>query len=148
MNRSPSHLARRAASSLSRAQLSVTEIDRVREILLPAEMSLWLLQQSRDQRHSVAVWNRFVASYNHATIDEQRAALLHDLGKSMSNVGWLGRIVATLIGGRTKNLQKYLDHEHVGVEMLQGVSSARTLEILSGTASDSAALAIFAADDA
>ena len=148
MNRSPSHLARRAASSLSRAQLSITEIDRVREILLPAEMSLWLLQQSRDQRHSVAVWNRFVAAYNHATIDEQRAALLHDLGKSMSNVGWLGRIVATLIGGRTKNLQKYLDHEHVGVEMLQGVSSARTLEILSGTASDSAALAIFAADDA
>jgi hypothetical protein len=117
MNRSPSHLARRAASSMSRAQLSITEIDRVREILLPAEMSLWLLQQSRDQRHSVAV-------------------------------GWLGRIVATLIGGRTKKLQKYLDHELIGVEMLQGVSSARTLDILSGAASDGAALAIFAADDA
>ena len=148
MNRSLPHLVRRAASSLSHAQLSITEIDRVRQVLLPAEMTLWLLHQSRDQRHSVAVWDRFIDSYSYATYDEQRAALLHDLGKSKSNVGWLGRIVATLIGGRTKNLQKYLDHEHVGVEMLQGVSSARTLEILSGTASDSAALAIFAADDA
>lgn len=148
MNRSLSHLARRALSSLSCAQLSITEIDRVRQVLLPAEMTLWLLHQSRDQRHSVAVWDRFVVAYNHATIDEQRAALLHDIGKSMSNVGWLGRIVATIIGGRTKNLQKYLDHEQVGFGMLQGVSSARTLEILSGAACDSAALAIFAADDA
>lgn len=147
MNRSPSHLVRRAVSSLSRAQLGLTEIDRVRQVLLPAEMTLWLLHQPRDQRHSLAVWDRFVAAYSHATIDEQRAALLHDIGKSAFQVGWLGRIVATLIGGRTEKLQKYLDHELIGVEMLQGVSSARTLDILSGAASDSAALAIFAADD-
>jgi len=107
-----------------------------------------MLLQPRDQRHSVAVWYRFFAAYKHATIDEQRAALLHDIGKSASDVGWLGRIVATLIGGRTKKLQKYLDHELIGVEMLQGVSSTRTLDILSGAAKDSAALAIFAADDA
>jgi len=148
MNQSPSHLVRRAVSSLSRARLSTAEIDRVRQVLLPAEMTLWLLHQPRDQRHSVAVWDRFVAAYRHATIDEQRAALLHDLGKSASDVGWLGRIVSTLIGGRTKKLQKYLDHEIIGVEMLQGVSSARTLDILSGAAIDGAALAIFAADDA
>lgn len=148
MNRSPLHLVRRAVSSLSRAQLGTAEIDRVRQVLLPAEMTLWLLHQPRDQRHSVAVWDRFVAAYTHATIDEQRAALLHDIGKSAFEVGWLGRIVATLIGGRTKKLQKYLDHELIGVEMLRGVSSARTLDILSGAARDSAALAIFVADDA
>jgi len=148
MNRSPSHLVRRAVSSLSRAQLGTAELDRVRQVLLPAEMTLWSLHHPRDQRHSVAVWDRFVAAYTHATIDEQRAALLHDIGKSAFEVGWLGRIVATLIGGRTKKLQKYLDHELIGVEMLQGVSSTRTLDILSGAAKDSAALAIFAADDA
>ncbi len=147
MNRRVGHLARRAIGSLSNAKVNATDIERVRNVLLPQEMTLWLQQQPRDQRHSAAVWDRFVDIYKDPSLDEQRACLLHDLGKCQSNVGWCGRVLATLLGGRTDNLRKYLKHEQLGVQLLQGISSPRTIEILSGTANDSASLAIIEADN-
>lgn len=147
MNRSIAHLVQRALSSLSNSELSIADTERVRGILLAAEMTLWMRQQPRDQRHAVVVWDRFVAIYDSASPEEQRAALLHDLGKSASALGWCGRIVATLIGGRTEKLRQYLAHEHLGIEMLQGISSNRTIELLEGTISDDASRAIMAADN-
>ena len=116
-------------------------------ILLPEEFSLWSQMQNRDQRHSLDVLRRFDALQAEASRDERAAALLHDVGKSESTLGWWGRILATIFGPRTEAFRTYLDHEEIGLRLLAGVSSPRTLEILGGQVVDDVTAALRAADD-
>lgn len=116
-------------------------------ILLPEEFSLWSQMQNRDQRHSLDVLRRFDALQPDASRDERAAALLHDVGKCESVLGWSGRILATLLGARTTAFRTYLDHEEIGLRLLAGVSSPRTLEILGGQVVDDVTAALRAADD-
>ena len=102
--------------------------------------------QNRDQRHSVEVLHRFEALCPHATRDECAAALLHDVGKCESALGWSGRILATIIGPRTEAFRVYLNHEEIGNRLLSGVSSRRTLEVLQDKQTDAAAIALRNAD--
>ena len=102
--------------------------------------------QNRDQRHSVEVLHRFEALFPHATRDERAAALLHDVGKCESALGWSGRILATIIGPRTEAFRVYLNHEEIGKRLLSGVSSRRTLEVLQDKQTDAAAIALRNAD--
>ena len=115
-------------------------------ILLPEEFSLWSHMQNRDQRHSLDVLRRFDALQAEASRDERAAALLHDVGKSESTLGWWGRILATIFGPRTEAFRTYLDHEEIGLRLLAGVSSQRTLEVLQDKQTDAAAIALRNAD--
>lgn len=141
------HLCRRAVGSLRNHPVNDAELDVARSVLLPGELALWGRMQNRDQRHSLQVLGRFLRLYPHATREEQAAALLHDVGKAFSGLGWFGRIVATVAGPRTSRMAAYLDHEQIGNAALEGVSDRRTLEVLRGDDSDACVVALRRADD-
>jgi hypothetical protein len=139
------HLVRRAIGSFSNAKPEITsEISR---FLLPAELNLWLTMAGRDQRHSVDVLNRFLVLCPDASRAQGAAALLHDVGKVQSGLGWLGRIVATLIGPRTDRFRLYHQHEELGAEMLRSVSDAETVGLVRGEGSALVLAALLEADN-
>lgn len=90
---------------------------------------------------------RFDTYVPEASRDERAAALLHDVGKCESSLGWWGRILATLFGARTKQCGVYLRHEEIGVELLQHVSTPRTLHVLTGDSDDKCVAALRSADN-
>ena len=141
------HLMRRAVGSVRNNPLTPAETSSARSALLESEFELWSRMQHRDQRHSLQVLRRFDDMVPGAAREERAAVLLHDVGKAFSGLGWAGRIVATLIGPRTESMRTYLDHESIGVVALRGVSSARTLEVLDGSANDAVVEALRRADD-
>lgn len=131
------HLARRAAGSVSNREPDPADIDRARDILTTREFEMWQSMPGRDQRHSISVLARFDNERHGASRDARAAALLHDVGKTVSDLGWCMRIAATLVGPIGSRFASYHDHERIGVEMLRGASSAATIAILTGA--DSAA---------
>lgn len=142
------HLVRRAVTSLSNHEPAARGTDMAREVLNEGEFPLWSSMQARDRRHSLDVLARFDSLRPGADGAERAAALLHDVGKSASPVGWAGRIVATLAGGRTAAMRTYLDHERIGAGMIAGVSDPRTVDLVSGRCRDDVADALRRADGA
>lgn len=115
--------------------------------LTPAELNLWRTMDAFDRRHSVDVARRFMSRWPAATRDEAAAALLHDVGKAVVRLGRWGRSVATIIPV-TPSMRRYRDHERIGADLLRaaGVNN-RTVELVSGDATDDVARHLRAADD-
>lgn len=146
MKGGPAHLARRAAGSLSNRPVNAVDEQTARGLLNQGEFRLWQQMQPRDQRHSLHVLTRFDSLLPGAGTPERAAALLHDVGKIASSAGWLARVVATVLGPRTRRLADYLDHESIGAAMLEGVSDPVTVSLVSGAADSPAADALRRAD--
>ena len=128
------HLLARFFGSLSRATPTVADLAEVAAILLNVENELWQKLPPMDQRHSIAVMRRFLERRPGATQPELRASLLHDIGKMQSNLGVLGRVVATLVGRRGERFMAYHDHEIIGSEMLQNIDSdSVTIRLVAGS---------------
>jgi hypothetical protein len=70
------------------------------------------------------VAKRFVQHRPSATREEIAGAILHDVGKIECGLGTFGRVVATLVGPRTRSFAAYHDHEAIGAAMAQRVGSA------------------------
>lgn len=140
------HLARRLATSLTARQPRKDEIVRVAAILSPGEMRLWSAMQSADRRHSLTVLDRRESMRPIPDRDERAAALLHDVGKSASRLGTMGRVLATVVGPRSWRFRLYREHESIGVRMLEGASTSRTIGVLDGSLAVEAEL-LRAADD-
>ncbi len=141
------HLAKRALTSFRNHSLSDQELALASAVLLPDEHLLWLRMQPRDQRHSLEVLHRFDALFVHGSRDERAAALLHDVGKCTSELSWGGRILATVVGPRTKTFGTYLNHEASGLDLIRGVSTERTRQVLQGDVVDDCVRALRAADN-
>lgn len=141
------HLGRRAVTSLWNGPVGRSGLDTARAVLNVGEMELWASMQPRDQRHSLAVLHRFDALVPAASRAERAAALLHDVGKTESNLGWLARIVATTVGARGRRFASYADHEALGARMLAGLSDDRTVELVAMRVDDAVSRALAAADD-
>ncbi len=141
------HLIKRAVTSFSNDPLSGADVARVERLLLLEEFEIWWSMQPRDQRHSLQVHERFMRFYPPAKRTEQAAALLHDVGKTVSGLGWFLRIVATLVGPRGAVFALYHDHENIAVQMLQGISEQRTLELIGGAVEDAVMVALRDADE-
>lgn len=141
------HLVKRAVTSLSNEPLSGADVERAERLLLPQEFELWWSMPPRDQRHSLQVYERFMRLYPPAKRTEQAAALLHDVGKTVSGLGWLMRIVATIVGSRGVAFAMYHDHENIAVQMLQGISEQRTLDLIGGAIDDAVMVALRNADN-
>ncbi len=139
------HLAKRALSSFSNS--APRDVDSARAVLNSDEMKLWQSMQGRDQTHSLVVLSRFEFLCPSSSQSEKAAALLHDLGKTRSGLGWTMRIVATLVGARGMRFAEYHDHERIGAEMLRMISDSRTIELVGGEATDAIADALRNADD-
>lgn len=135
------HLARRFATSLSRRPPAPAESEWALSRLSPAEGELWQRMTVQDRRHSILVARRFVELSVGPVEDEVAAALLHDVGKLVSGLGTFRRVVATVIGPRTRNFRQYHDHERLGAEMLRVAgSSTATIELVQGRGPAAAAL--------
>ena len=116
-------------------------------VLGEAELALWLTMDPRDRRHSVVVTKRFLSAVPSATREEVAGALLHDVGKSMTELGRVGRAIATLVP-MTASMRTYRRHEPLGADLLRRVGAhPRTVELVSGTADDDVADALRRADD-
>jgi response regulator RpfG family c-di-GMP phosphodiesterase len=87
--------------------------------------------KSYDQRHSIEVARRFTQMHPAFTRDQVAAALLHDIGKVESELGVLGRVVATVVGPVGARFRLYHDHESIGLDLCRSAgSSDETLRLL------------------
>lgn len=141
------HLVKRLVESLNNSEPPQESLDSCEHLLLPEEFRVWRKLPNRDQRHSIGVLRRFDALLPHASLSERRAALLHDVGKSVSNLGIVARVLVTLLRPMTKRHRDYVAHEEIGRELLRGISDERTLEVLEMRKDDPAARALHLADD-
>ena len=141
------HLVKRALSSLSNRPPSPHDVAIVSEVLNTAEFAVWSEMQYRDQRHSIVVLNRFDALVPGAVTAERAAALLHDVGKNVSGIGFLFRIVATVVGPRGQRFSAYHNHERLGADLTRSISDPRTVALIGGTTNDDVLRLLQAADD-
>ena len=139
------HLTRRFFGSLSRRAPTSVDTAWVLGQLLAGEAALWQQMSTQDRRHSIEVARRFAALVAEPTRAEMAGALLHDVGKTQSGLGTLGRVAATVIGPRTKRFRRYHEHEALGSEMLRAAEAdPATRAVIEG--SGRAAQALRAAD--
>jgi hypothetical protein len=138
------HLVKRALSSLSNKEPS--DVSVARAILNAEEFYVWQSMQGRDQVHSLVVLQRFDALCPSAMQEERAAALLHDVGKTFADLGWCARVFASIVGPRGFRFRLYHDHENLGAQLLEGVSTARTIALVAGSATDEVMDALYAAD--
>ena len=125
------HLVRRFFTSLSKRPPASKDIAWVNEKLLESEFELWCRMEPHDQRHSIEVAHRFSELHPTFSRDEIAAALLHDIGKIESELGVLGRVVATIAGPKGEKFRRYHDHELIGLNLCRKAgSSAETLRLL------------------
>ena len=125
------HLVRRFVTSLSKRPPASKDIAWVNEKLLENEFELWCRMKPHDQRHSVEVARRFSELHPNFSRDEVAAALLHDIGKVESELGIMGRVVATIAGPKGEKFRRYHDHELIGLNLCRKAgSSAETLRLL------------------
>jgi len=118
------HLARRFATSLSRRPLGVDDVQWALSYLLPAEALLWERMSVQDRRHSLLVARRFEALAGSPSREELAGALLHDVGKQVSGLGTLARVVATVAGPRIARFRTYHEHEVLGARMAADAGSS------------------------
>jgi len=142
------HLGKRFFTSLVVRKLNDEEQQLVRSVLLVNELGLWMKSMKVDQRHSLVVLKRFLAIMPDAGRDAQAAALLHDIGKSLLQMGILSRVAATLIGPRTQRFSQYHRHEQLGIELLEAAScSTITIGYLRGSGDPDVVSALAIADN-
>ena len=135
------HLARRFLGSVSHRSPRADQVAWALSQLLPGETTLWQKMSVQDRRHSIVVARRFQERAADAARAEVAGALLHDVGKTASSLGTVSRVVATLIGPRTKRFRSYHDHEALGIEMLRAAGSdAETLALIEGNGRNASAL--------
>jgi hypothetical protein len=141
------HLIKRALSSVSQTAPTSQDVAIVSEVLNDSEFAAWSQMQHRDQRHSIAVLRRFDALLPTAVRAERAAALLHDVGKNISGLGFLSRVMATIIGAKGQRFADYHNHEKLGADLMRSVSDPRTVALIGGIADDDVAMLLQAADD-
>jgi hypothetical protein len=141
------HLIKRAIGSFSQSPPNLAGIAQAQAVLNHAQYELWSQMQYRDQRHSIAVLSRFDELAPSALQSERAAALLHDVGKNVSGLGFVARVVATLVGSRGHRFAEYHNHENLGADLIFAISDPRTVELVRGGAKDEVSLLLRAADE-
>jgi hypothetical protein len=110
------HLVKRFFGYLTAQTLTDTEREHIAGVLPTELATLFFGMQPQDQRHAYDVYVR--SGGGRLT----QASLLHDVGKSVSRIGPLGRSFATIsraVGIPTKGRwQLYVEHGPIGAELL------------------------------
>ena len=120
------HLAGRFLSVLLAKALQPPEVDEIRIWLSPGERAAFFAQPPYDQRHGLDS-ARFIAELGPQRRDLVRAALLHDIGKRHSQLGPIGRSLASAyakFGGKASGRWvSYLQHGRAGGAELKALGS-------------------------
>lgn len=134
------HLTRRFVGSLSRREPTVADTAWADSHLLDRESELWHRMTVADRRHSITVARRFV-ELGQWSREEVAGSLLHDIGKLDSGLGPFSRVLATVVGPRSRRFRRYHDHEQIGADMLAVAGSCDiTVELIRGRGAAAAAL--------
>lgn len=144
MKLQPMHRARRFLRMLRPEPPSATELVWAVSQLPVAERPLFAALDAADQEHSIRVARAVEVQIDGVAVEDGdrewiiRAALLHDVGKSVTRVGPVDRAVATLlgwvgrgrvqsrwsdVGGRRGAIAEYLSYPDRGADMLRRVGS-------------------------
>lgn len=110
---------------------------------------MWSRLSLADRRHSVLVARRFATFAPDSGPAELAAALLHDVGKSVSPLSTAERVAATVLEPlwHPRRFEAYYRHEEIGLDLCRAAGSRpRTLELLSDPC-DPLADALRRADD-
>ena len=129
------------------SKVSASDERLVIEILSAKEFPLWSAMQRADRAHSLKVLRRLMEQRPTTSRAEKCAALLHDVGKSVSKLSTMGRVMATLLGGCTPRMRLYRSHEAIGARMLEGVSEPLTVDLVAGRGPDDSLAALRRADN-
>ncbi len=121
--RNPFHLARRFVTSLPPTPPTPPDEVWADQQLLAGERALWVRLSNQDRRHSIGVAQRFAGARPAASRAEIAGALLHDVGKVECGLGTFGRVIATVLGPRTKRFRIYHDHEAIGARLAADAGS-------------------------
>lgn len=132
------HLVRRFFGSLRPGGPSRADAAWVQQELLPGELALWTSMAAADRRHATAVGRRVAGGLDDRSAADPRAvvaaALLHDVGKTVSHLSTMGRVTATVLAGWlgrervaawtegrgfTRRVALYLDHPKLGGDLLE-----------------------------
>lgn len=142
----PTHRSRRFFASLSGAAPSEEDAAWAEGWLSDHERATFRKMPPADRRHSVAVARAVVAHLDRLGLTEADpdarwivvAALMHDVGKSVTGLGTYGRVVATLSGwvgghdmaaswadtrGFTRRVGLYLQYPELGADVLRMAGS-------------------------
>lgn len=142
------HLAKRFVTSWSRKDVTEDELNLVRSALTASEFKLWCQFSNADKRHSVEVAQRFSSLLPGSSREHVAGVLLHDIGKIQSNLSTSTRVIATLVGPRTKRFSLYHQHEEIGITMLRRAGSdIEVIAVLNQTCNAEVAAAFRSADN-
>tara|TARA_B100000965_G_C19424839_1_gene683769 strand:- start:426 stop:863 length:438 start_codon:yes stop_codon:yes gene_type:complete len=110
--------ARRAVRFLFYRYVSIEDQILVSNILDDSELEIlfWKLNKA-DRHHSIEVLHRTMKLTDNSDI--LKLALLHDIGKSISEYSWLFRIFTDLGISKSRKSQNYKNHEDIGYELLK-----------------------------
>jgi hypothetical protein len=133
------HLTKRFFGSLVPLGPSAVDAAWVDAQLLPSELVLWRSMARADRRHAAGVARRVEADLGPAASRPVlAAALLHDVGKTVSGLGTFRRVGATLIAatkgtrevatwasraGWRRRVGQYVDHPTIGSSLLEAAES-------------------------
>jgi putative nucleotidyltransferase with HDIG domain len=123
------HLAQRFFGSVRVAPLDPAENELVHGFLNPGELSCWERLGPADRQESVATGRATLRALGTDTETKWvAAALVHDVGKAETNLGPVGRSVATVVAAiaghrrvRAWNgrIGRYLNHDELGAQRLR-----------------------------
>ena len=110
--------ARRAIRYLFYKNVSIQDQLQVSKVLDDSELELlfWKLSKA-DRHHSVEVMYRTMKKTSND--DVLKLALLHDIGKSISEYSWIFRIMTELRLIKSYKSELYLNHEDIGYDLLK-----------------------------
>ena len=110
--------ARRAIRYLFYKNVSIQDQLKVSKVLDDSELELlfWKLSKA-DRHHSVEVMHRTMKKTTNNDI--LKLALLHDIGKSISEYSWIFRIMTELRILKSFKSELYLNHEDIGYDLLK-----------------------------
>jgi hypothetical protein len=110
--------ARRAIRYLFYKNVSIEDQLMVSKVLDDSELELlfWKLSKA-DRHHSVEVMYRTMKKTSND--DVLKLALLHDIGKSISEYSWIFRIMTELRLIKSFKSELYLNHEDIGYDLLK-----------------------------
>ena len=129
------HLVRRFFASLLPLGPTAVDDEWARTRLSESEQDLWTRMARVDRRHAARVARRVDAELGERATDTVlAAALLHDVGKTIPDLGTFGRVVATLsemvagedtahhwveTRGFTRRVGQYVLYPELGVDLLK-----------------------------
>ena len=108
--------ARRAVRFLFYRDVSIENQILVSDTLDDTELEIlfWKLNKA-DRHHSIEVLHRTMKHTDN--LDILKLALLHDIGKSISEYSWSFRILTDLGILKSQKSQNYKNHEDIGYEL-------------------------------